>query len=200
MEYRMNTAQKALSGALEIYNSPVVAANSPEAKESKKKTYTDEKEKYKQAAQAFETVANSYSVVGSLARYYAAISRSHFDPPKAQTELEAISKETSEIGTWAKVSLAESYAANEQVDKAIAIYQQIKDGNATLPKTLVLYSLGRLYERQSKTNEATEAYVQTATADRNSSEGRKAIERLNIIAPEKVKNLPPEKADDEWFK
>ncbi len=198
INYFNSRGQEAFGQALEIYNAQVIAPGSDaeKNKNSAKKSYPDEQQKYKEAAAAFDNVAASYSSHRDIAKYYAALSRTHFDPAKAQSDLEAMSKENTEIGFWSKVGLAESYAAAGQFDKAVATYQQLKDNPGPLPKSLVLYNLGHLYERQGKSKEAIEAYYQSASADRSSAEGKKAHDRLNVLDPATAKKVPPEKKED----
>ncbi|MEW6733979.1 MAG: tetratricopeptide repeat protein [Acidobacteriota bacterium] len=196
MSYMSSRGQEALAKALEIYNSPVAAAGSEALQNKAKKSYTDEQQKYKEAAEAFDKVAADYSSQKEVARYYAALSRSYFDAAKAQTELEELAKSNSDVGFWSKVALAESYAASDKADRAIAIYQQLKDNSGTLPKSLVFYNIGRLYERQKNTAEAIKAYFESASADRSSAEGKKANERLNVLDPATAKKLPPEPDKD----
>jgi tetratricopeptide (TPR) repeat protein len=190
--------QEAFAQALDIYNAPVVKAGSDDAKNipAGKKTYPEQQQKFKDAATAFDNVANNHSSFATLARYYGAMSRTHFDQSKAQSELEALSKESSDVGFWSKIALAELYAASGQNDKALSAYQQLKDNSGPLPKSHILYNLGRIYERAGKNPEAIDSYFQSAQADRSSGDGRKSVERLNVLAPDKVKNLPPEKKEE----
>lgn len=197
--HQQNNAQAALSQALEIYNAEVASATPPPpgTQNSKKKTYPDEQQKYKEAATAFDNVAANYSSISGLARYYAAMSRTHFDQAKAQTDLEALSKEGGDVGFWARVGIAELYAATGQTDKAITAYQQFKDNPGSLPKSVIYYNLGYLLERAGKNTEAADAYFQAASADRSSAEGRKADDRLTVLNPDLKKKLPPEKKDQD---
>lgn len=189
--YRKAKGQEAMAGALEIYNAPVVKPE--EVKDAKTKVYTDAQQKYKEAATAFDAVASAYSEQAQTARFYAAISRIHFDQPKAQAELEALSKESGDLGFWAKLALAESYTASGQYDKALASYNQMKDSPGQLTKALMLYNIGTIYELQGKRKEAADAYFQSASAARSSSEGRKAASRLEALDAELFKKLPEEK-------
>ncbi|MBI4852281.1 MAG: tetratricopeptide repeat protein [Acidobacteria bacterium] len=201
MSSRTAQAQAAFGLALEVYKAEVVKPGSEEAKAISpgKKTFADEKEKYKQAATQFDKVATDYSTYREVANYYAAMSRTYYDPAKAQTDLEAISKNNSEVALWAKIGLAELYAATGQTDKAITAYQALKDNSGSLPKSVVLYTLGRLYERQGNNAEAINVYTEAAKANRSSTEGRKAYERLSALDPAAAEKLPPEetKKDDD---
>jgi tetratricopeptide (TPR) repeat protein len=201
MSSRAAQAQAAFGLALETYKADVIKPGSEEAKNISpgKKTFPDEKEKYKQAATQFDNVSANYSTYKEVASYYAAMSRTFYDTAKAQSDLEALSKNNSDVGLWAKVGLAELYAATGQTDKAITSYQALKDNSGALPKTVILYTLGRLYEKQGNNTEAVNMYSEAAKADRSSSEGRKAYERLNVIDPAAAEKLPPEepKKDDD---
>lgn len=198
---RVAASQEAFANALEIYKADVIKPGSEEDKNKNpaKKFYTEEQQKYKDAAQEFDKVASSYSAYREVANYYAAMSRTHFDQAKAQTDLEALSKNTTEVALWAKIGLAEHYAATGQTDKAIATYQTLKEGNSVLPKSMILYNLGRLYERQNNMAEAINAYTEAAKANRSSAEGRKSYERLSFLDSAAAEKLPPEdtKKDDD---
>lgn len=194
--YQKGKAQEAFSKALEIYNAEVIKPGTTENVKKSQKTYLDEKQKYKEAAEAFDRVAADHSSVATPARYYAALSRTHFDATKAQTELEQLSKQSSEVSDLAKMALAESYIAANQLDKAIETYKQMKEGSAKLSKSLIFYNIGRLYERQGKTKEAVDQYFQAASTDASSEEGRRAKDRLESLDPETAKKLPPEKKEE----
>lgn len=201
MSSRTAQAQADFGLALDVYKADVIKPGSEEEKNRNpaKKSFTDEKEKYKQAATDFDKVAENYSSYREVSRYYAAMSRTYYDPAKAQTDLEALSKGSSDVSLWAKIGLAELYAATGQTDKAITAYQGLKENSGTLPKSIVLYSLGRLYERQGNNTEAIAVYTEAAKANRSSAEGRKAYERLNVLDPVAAGKLPPEepKKDDD---
>jgi tetratricopeptide (TPR) repeat protein len=198
MNMQSSRGQAALASALEIYNAPVVTAGSEEAKNSAgKKTYPDKQQKFKEAATAFDGVANNHSSYEKIARYYAAMSRTHFDPAQAQTQLEALKGESSEVGFWSKIGLAELFSATGQIDKAIAAYQELKENPGPLPKSLIFYNLGLLYERQGKNAEAIDAYFKSASDNRKSAEGRKSNERLNVLDPATAKKLPVVKEEEE---
>lgn len=196
MNFRAAEGREAFARALEIYNADVVKDASDRNPNSIKKTYADEQQKYKEAAAAFDGVASSYSSQRELARYYAAVSRSHIDPAKAQTELEELAKGSSEVAYLSKVALAELYASKDQHDKALAGYQLLKDTPGPFSKSLMYYNLGRMYERQGNNPEAAKAYFEAASADRDSSEGKKSEERLKAIDSAMADKLPAEKKED----
>jgi tetratricopeptide (TPR) repeat protein len=196
MNFQTGRGQEAFARALEIHNAQVIQPGSDTPKNTNKKSYTDEQQKYKDAAAAFDSVASSYSSFREISKYYAAINRAHFDQPKAQAELEQLSKDKSDVGFWSRMGLAELYASSKQPDKSIEVYQQLKDNPGPVQKSLILYNLGRLYERQGKNAEAVQAYVESATANRSSDEGRKSVERINVLDPAAAKKLPPEKKEE----
>ncbi len=198
---RTAKAQEALAGALEIYKADVIKPGSEEDKNKNpaRKTYTDEQQKYKDAATEFDKVAADYSSYHDIASYYAAMSRTHFDLSKAQADLENLSKNNSSVSLWAKIGLAELYASTGQTEKAVTAYQQLKDTSGALPKSVIFYNLGRLYERQGNSKEAIDAYTEAAKDNRSSAEGRKAYERLNILDSAAAQKIPSEqpKTDDD---
>lgn len=191
---RITNSQKALAQALEIYNADVAkpAGAEAEAPNPNKRTYPDEKQKYQEAATAFDNVATNHATYKDIASYYAALSRTHFDPAKAQTDLEILSKNDSDIGFWSRLGLAELYAATGQTEKGIEVYKQLKTTPGPLPKAVLLYNLGRLYERANKSTEAVDVYLESIKMDSASAEGRQSRERLNLIDPAAISKLPPE--------
>ncbi|MCS6884210.1 MAG: tetratricopeptide repeat protein [Acidobacteriota bacterium] len=195
LNYKRSQGQEALAKAFEIYNASVVKPE--EVKDAKGRVYTDREQKYKEAAAEFDKVAATYSDQARLARFYAALSRKHFDINKAQSEFEALSKEADDLGFWAKVALAETYAAAGDYDKALSLYNQMKENPGQLTKSLILYNIGALLELQGKTKEATEAYFQSATLARSSTAGRKAASRLEALDEELYKKLPEDKPEAE---
>ncbi|HKC85287.1 MAG TPA: hypothetical protein VKG02_04880 [Blastocatellia bacterium] len=160
--------------------------------------YTTEDEKHRAAYQAFTQAANDYpSYNGDTARYFAAIHQLHFEPDKAEATLKEIAQKNSDVGAQARMALAQRYEAVGKNDDAIAEYQKLKAAPGQIPQALVDLSMARVYETMGKTKEAADLYFAIAGAKdlRSSEVGAAAVDRLAVIAPEKVDQLPaPEPA------
>jgi tetratricopeptide (TPR) repeat protein len=192
--YRESKAQTALSGALEKFNA-TVSDNPPV--NSTVKTYSDEKVKWQEAAEAFDKVSNDYSgYYGLIGRYYAAASYLHFDPPKAIDLFQQVaSKNNQPSSDLAKLALAEYYASKGEYDKAMPLYEALRNSTSA-PRQVVLLGLGHAYEKSGDIEKAADAYYEVALADRSSSAGSEAEKRLTAVAPQRVKDLPAPNAVD----
>lgn len=190
-EHRKSTAEIAFAAAVEKFNAPVqdeASASTPPIG----KSYTDEQTKWRESAEAFERLASDYSsYYGSIGRYYAGICYLHIDRDKGIDMLKQVAgkndKPTSDL---AKLALAENYAANDENKEAITLYEEMLSSSSNL-KTAVEVGLGHVYEKTGEIEKAAEAYVEAAKPDRSSEAGLEAEKRLQAIAPERLKELPP---------
>lgn len=192
-DYRKSNAETAFSDGFEKFNAPVQDPTSTTATPPTGKFYTDEQTKWRESAEAFERLANDYSsYYGSIGRYYAGVSYLHFDRDKGISLLEqAANKNDPPTSDLARLALAENYAANGDNEKAISIYQQLLSSSPTL-KPAVEVGLGRVYEKTGDTEKAVEAYLEAAKSGRSSGAGAEAEKRLQALAPDRLKELPPE--------
>jgi len=156
--------------------------------------FTTEDEKHRKAYEAFEKAAREYpSYHGDLARYLGATHQLHFEPEKAEATLVEIAGKESEVGALARLALAERYEATGKLDEALAEYRKLKSNPFNVPLAMIDINSARVYEALGKTKEAIDLYYSVASNKdwRTTSLGSTAINRLTILAPEKVEQLPP---------
>jgi tetratricopeptide (TPR) repeat protein len=90
----------------------------------------------------------------------------------------------------ARLALAENYAGNGDNEKAIALYEQLLSSSANL-KPAIEVGLGHVYEKTGNIEKAVEAYLEAAKPDRSTGAGSEAEKRLQALAPDRLKELPP---------
>jgi tetratricopeptide (TPR) repeat protein len=191
-DYRKTKAETAFAEALEKFNAPVQDATSTSPPPTGK-FYTDEQTKWRESAEAFERLASDYSgYYSSIGRYYAGVCYLHIDRDKGISLLEQVAARNDQPASdLAQLALAENYAANGDYEKAISLYQQLL-GSAETLKPAVQVGLGRVYEKTGDIEKAVEAYLEAARPDRSSVAGAEAEKRLSAIAPDRLKELPPQ--------
>ena len=191
-DYRKAKAENAFAEAIEKFNAQVQDSSTPPTTPAVGKTYNDEQTKWQESAEAFESLASDYSGrYGTIGRFYAGVSYLHIDRDKGISLLEQVAgKKDQPTSDLARLALAENYAANGDNEKAISLYQQILDSSTNL-KPAVEVGLGRVYEKMGDTEKAVEAYLEAARPDRSADAGAEAEKRLQAIAPDRLKDLPP---------
>lgn len=192
-DYRKSKAETAFAEAIEKFNAPVQDPTTPITTPPTGKFYADEQTKWREAAEAFERLANDYSsYYGSIGRYYAGVSYLHFDRDRGISLLDQVAnKNDPPTSDLARLALAENHAINGETEKAISLYQQLLSSSPPL-KPAVEVGLGRLYEKTGDTEKAVEAYLEAARSGRASGAGAEAEKRLQALAPDRLKELPPE--------
>jgi tetratricopeptide (TPR) repeat protein len=192
LDYRKANAEAAFAEAVEKFNAPVMDLSTPTTTPPTGKTYGDEQTKWQESAEAFEHLANSYSgYYGSIGRYYAGACYLHIDRDKGISLLEQVAaKKDQPTSDLARLALAENYAINGDNEKAIALYEQVLNSSPNL-KPAVEVGLGKVYEKTGDTEKAVEAYLEAAKPDRSTDAGSEAEKRLQALAPERLKELPP---------
>jgi tetratricopeptide (TPR) repeat protein len=176
------------------YHDAVVQNPLPASLPPGSEAFTTEDEKHRKASEAFEKAAREYpSYNGEIGRYFAATHQLYFEPEKAEATLKELSQKDSEIGAQARFALAQRYEATGKFDDAVAEYQKLKSNSFNVPSALVDYHTAQIYEAQGKSKEAADLYFGIANNKewRSTSLGNKSVERLAILAPEKVDQLPP---------
>jgi tetratricopeptide (TPR) repeat protein len=191
LDYRKSKAQTAYSEALEKFNAPVQDPTSTTPPPTGK-YYTDEQTKWRESAEVFERLAGDYSsYYSAIGRYYAGVCYLRFDRDKGISLLEQVgSKNDQPTSDLARLALAENYSANGDYEKAISLYQQLLSSSRNL-KPAIEVGLGRVYEKTGDTEKAIEAYLEAAKPDRSSGAGAEAEKRLQALAPDRLKELPP---------
>ena len=190
-EHRKSNAEAAFAAAVEKFNAPV-QDEAPSSTPPVGKTYADEQTKWRESAEAFERLASDYSgYYGSIGRYYAGVCYLHIDRNKGIDMLKQVAgKDNKPTSDLAKLALAENYAANDENEDAIKYYEELLSSSSNL-KTAVEVGLGHVYEKTGQIEKAAEAYIEAAKPDRSSEAGLEAERRLQAIAPERLKELPP---------
>jgi tetratricopeptide (TPR) repeat protein len=193
MSRRAANAAESLATAFR-YSDAIVQNPLPADLSPGREAFTTEDEKHRKAYEAFEKAAREYpSYNGEIGRYFAVTHQLYFEPEKAEGTLKELSQNDSEIGAQARFALAQRYEATGKFDDAIAEYQKLKSKLFNVPATLVDYNMAQIYESQGKTKEAIDLYFGIANNKewRSTSLGNQAVERLAVLAPEKVDQLPP---------
>jgi tetratricopeptide (TPR) repeat protein len=196
-------AQAALGKAIETSQAMVTASPMPGYAE---KTYATDKERSEAAIAAFQDVAGKYgSPFSDRAKYFMAVEKLKLDRPAGLAGLQEVAKSSDkETAALSKFALAQATAADGKIDEAAGMYNEILTQSTVLPsKETVNFALAGIYEKQGKTAEAAEIYFAIGKAGREakmsdgkplpmSGTAREAVTKLEKIAPDKAKELPPE--------
>ena len=187
---RANNAAETLAEAFR-WNDAIVA--NPVPANPQGYVATSEDDKHHKAYEAFTKAANDYSsFYGDLARYYAAVHQLYFEPEKAEATLKELSGKSSDVGLQAQMALAQRYEAVGKNDEAIAEYQKLKAKPGSTA-ALIDYNIARIYEAMGKKDDAINLYFSIANNKdyRSTGLGTNCVNRLSVLAPEKVDQLPP---------
>lgn len=188
---RANNAAEALA---EAYRWDTAIVQNPVPPNPQGYVATSEDEKHRKAYEAFTKAANDYpSYYGDLARYMAATHQFYFEPEKAETTIKELAQKDSDVGSQAKLALAQRYESQGKYEEAVAEYQKLKSKPGNVAVANIDFNLARTFEAMGKKQEAIELYYSIASNKefRSSGLGTNAISRLTILAPEKVDQLPP---------
>jgi tetratricopeptide (TPR) repeat protein len=189
---RASNASEELAAGFRYHNALVqnpLPANLSPGEEA----FTTDDAKHRKAYEAFEKAANDYpSYNGEIGHFLAATHQLYFEPEKAEATLKALSQKDSETGARARLALAQRYEAIGKYDDAIAEYQKLKAKPYNIPVALIDINMAKTYETQGKNKEAIDLYFGIANNKdwRSSQLGSTAVDRLAILAPEKVDQLP----------
>lgn len=190
-------AQTALGKAIETSTGAI--SDTPPPPGSTRKTFKTEKERSEAAMAEFQAVADKFGgSVGDKARYFIAVNRIALDRPAAITELEGLSSGSSDTAKLAKFALAQTRVADNRMDDAAALYQELMAmSDPIVSKDTLNYELAQVYEKQGKKAEAAQIYfdIAKAASDAKDLDG-KAVRFTDTAtnAKNKLKDLDPEKA------
>lgn len=198
-----NAAQAALGKAIETSQSQVSAQPMPGYPG---KTFATEKERAEAAIAEFQEVASKFgSPYSDRAKYFIAIERLKLDREAGISELaEAAKSSDKETAALAKFAIGQTRASEGKLDEAVTIYSEfLSQGGSLPPKETVNFGLAGIYEKQGKIAEAADIYFnivrdarEAKTADGKplpiTGTAREAATKLEKIAPDKYKELPPE--------
>jgi predicted negative regulator of RcsB-dependent stress response len=195
--------QAALGKAIETTQAQVSASPMPGYTG---RTFATEKEKSDAVIADFQTVADKYgSPFSDRAKLFIASEQLKTDRAAGMAGLEDAAKSgDKETAALAKFALAGARESDGKLDEAAALYQDILKQSYVLPsKDTVNFALAGIYEKQNKTADAADIYFNIVKAAREakgsdgkplqmSGTAREASTKLEKIAPDKAKELPPE--------
>jgi tetratricopeptide (TPR) repeat protein len=193
-------AQTALGKAIETSQAQIIDA--PPAG-STAKTFKTERERAEAAIPEFQAVADNYGgSVGAKAKYFIAVNRLAIDKPAAVTELDALSKESGEVGYLSKFALAQAKNDEGKFDEAAALYSDLAAAaDPVVAKETINLELAKIYEKQGKKPEAVQILfdlVKKASEAKDldgkavplTATAQSAKEKLTELDPEKAKEIP----------
>ena len=198
-----SAAQTALGKAIETSQAQVSASPIPNNPD---KTYATDKERSEATIAEFQEVASKFgSPYSDRAKYFIAVENLKLDRATGLSQLqEAVKSSDKDTAALAKFALAQATAADGKLDEAAGIYSELLTQSSVLPaKDTVNFELAGIYEKQGKTAEAADIYFNIVKAGREAKTAdgkplpmtgtaREASTKLDKIAPDKAKELPPE--------
>jgi hypothetical protein len=202
-------AQTALGKAIEI-TTATISETGPMAG-STQKTYKTEKERAEAAIAEFQTVRDKFGgSVGEKAKYFIAVAKLDVDRPAGIQELEALAASSSESGKLAKFALAQTRVADNRLDDAVAIYQELLAmDDPIVSKDTLNFELAGIYQKQGKKQEAADLYfaIAKAASELKDADGKtvpwtetatEAKAKLKEIDPGRALQIPdPEGSESE---
>lgn len=192
-------AQTALGRAIETSQARISETGTPAG--STQKTFKSEKERAEAAIAEFQAVAEKFGgAVGEKAKYFMAVNRLDVDRPAAVTELEGLAAASSDVGKMAKFALAQTRAADNRLDEAVTLFQELAVmDNPVIAKDTINFEIAKIYEKQGKKPEAVKIYfdIAKAASDAKDPDGKSVpMTETATNAKEKLKELDPERAKE----
>ena len=201
MRRSSGSGQAALGKAIETSQARVTDQPLPAG--STDRVFKTEKERADAAIGEFQAVADKFGgSVGEKAKYFIAVNRLMSDRAAGITELETLAKGSSDTAKLAKFALAQTKADDGKYDEAVTLYQEL----AAMPDPIVAkdtinFALAKVFEKQSKKQEAVDIYfaIAKAAAEAKDADGkalpltetaRNAKDKVTELAPDKAKEIP----------
>lgn len=194
-------AQTALGKAIETSQALISETGPPAG--SLQKSFKTEKERAEAAISEFQAVADKFGgSVAEKARYFIAVNRLDIDRAAGIQELESIAGGSSDAGKMAKFALAQTRVADNRLDDAAALYQELLAmQDPIVAKETINFELASIFEKQGKTQEATDIYFNIAKSaseakDLDGNPARltptatEAKKKLGELDPERAKEIP----------
>lgn len=191
-------AQTALGKAITTSQTRVSETSPPAG--STEKTFKTEKERAEAAIAEFQIVVDKFGgSVADKARYFIAVNKLFVDRPAAIQELEAMAGSGSPSSNLAKFALAQTRVADNRLDEALALYQELAGMEASLiAKDTINFEIAKIYQKQGKTTEAADLYFDIAkrASEAKDADG-KAIPMSETAneAKKKLKEIDPARAE-----
>ena len=183
---RSDKASEAFGAAMQTYQTPLASPGQPTPPGLK--TFASTADRAKAASAQFLQVANQYRMTpdGKNARYFAGLS---YIEAGQTASAEATLKEVAggwnkELGSLAKVALAQLYRQTGRDAQAITLYQELtaKPTNS-VPAGMAQLQLASLYENEGKADQARKIYAELKDKDGKGPAGVIAAQKLNPGAP-----------------
>ena len=194
-------AQAALGKAIETSRATI--SETPPPAGMNQRSFKTEKERAEAAIAEFQAVAEKFGgSVADKARYFIAINRLDIDRAAGIQELEGMASNDSPSGKMAKFALAQTRVADNRLDEAAALYQELLGmDDPIIARETLNFELAGIYEKQAKTQEAADLYFNIAKSAseakdldgnpvRLSQTAIEAKEKLEELAPERAKEIP----------
>jgi tetratricopeptide (TPR) repeat protein len=192
-------AQTALGKAIETSRATISETGVPAG--SAQKSFKTEKERAEAAIAEFQAIVDKFGgSVAETAKYFIAINRLDVDRAAGIQELEAIAANNTPSGKMAKFALAQTRVADNRLDEAAALYQELLAmDNPIVARETLNFELAGIYERQDKKQEAAELYfnIAKAASEAKDLDGNPVrLSQTAIEAKEKLEELDPERAKE----
>ena len=180
--HRSEQASVAFGNAMQTYQTPLAAPGQQVPPGIK--TFPSAAERAKAANQQFLQVADQYGMTssGRLARYFAGLTyiESGQNASAESTLKEVASGWNSDLGSLAKLGLAQLYRQTNRDAQAVEIYNDLTAHPSTsVPAGTAQLQLADLYEAQNKPDLAKKVYATLKDKDAKGPAGMIAAQKLN---------------------
>ncbi|HWS53595.1 MAG TPA: hypothetical protein VN228_05690 [Pyrinomonadaceae bacterium] len=203
-EQRADKARLALGRAIEIHEAEVTATPQPGASP----TFPTERERAQKAVEEFRKVQQEHgSPYSELARYFAAANLLTVERAQGLAELEQLVRSgDADVAARSKFALAQAREADNQLDAAAALYQELlNDQKKNVSDNTLKLRLATVQAKQGKRDEAVNLLFQMVEAARKQQKPdgtpqaesqliRAAADKLQELSPERYAQLPPDPA------
>jgi len=170
--------------AEKLYRAPIVAAGTPSTPENP--VFPSAADRAKAALKLFTAVADQYGSTnsGKIARYFSGLCyRDMGDFQSAEAALKKSSESgDNDLRALAKFALAELYAAQNRLNDAAAVYNDLAAHPATtVSRATALLQLAQMYEDHKQLAPARDAYQQVVKSDPKSQAGLYAQQKVTEL-------------------
>ena len=185
VNYRDAQAKSDLALALQKYGAPVRPAGTPATPDVF--SYASTQERDQAANTEFTRIANKYTFTqtSQVARYFAGITfRDLGNNAEAEKDLQEVSgSRYKEIGSLAKMALAEVYHGDGKNMEAVDLYKQLIDHpTISVGKSAAQLALASLYEAMARPDDARHIYEQMQKESPASITAQIAGQKLQMLA------------------